>query len=103
MESKDDEETGGAELLSKTLSIFHQQEADGENISGYYEVQRSKLFYATKQEAKIGEVGNISDGKVASYIRIVCAANLHVFRKYCMLFGPFRLPLIVESRATNGM
>ncbi|KAI9909493.1 hypothetical protein PsorP6_015260 [Peronosclerospora sorghi] len=91
MESEDDDETGGAELRSKS------QEPDGENISGYYEVyetntlqfrlvikfiatgitfrQCSKLLYETKQEAKIGEVGNISDGKVISYVRIVCAVN----------------------------
>ncbi|KAI9907795.1 hypothetical protein PsorP6_004766 [Peronosclerospora sorghi] len=76
MGSEDDEETGGAELRSNMLSIFDQQESDGENISGYYEVYYSKLLYAAKQEANIGEFGNISDGKVISCVLTVCAVNL---------------------------
>ncbi|KAI9910328.1 hypothetical protein PsorP6_010259 [Peronosclerospora sorghi] len=76
MESEDDKETGGTELRSNTLSIFHQQEAGGENISGYYEVLCSELLYATKQEAKVDQVGNFSDGKVILHVRTVCAANL---------------------------
>ncbi|KAI9910590.1 hypothetical protein PsorP6_010983 [Peronosclerospora sorghi] len=71
MESEDDEETGGAKLRSKTLSIFHRQEAGGENISGYYEV-----YVTNTLQFRLVINWKFSDGEVISYVRTVCAVNL---------------------------